>query len=246
MSQNEGVRALTDAKGEEEIAAYLAAHPNFFDRHARLLLQLKVAHHTGGDAVSLVERQVCLLRQRSAELEKQLKQLVAVAKLNDALMEKIHRLALRLMATSDVAERLELLETGLREDFLAERAVLVLFDTNGKRAHEHAFVKFVDRNDPALKPFASFLKSARPRCGLIRDRQKAFLFDGHEAEIGSAALVPLGVAADLGFLVIGSSDREYFNPGKSMDLLGRLGELVAVALTGRIPAAEISRKESEL
>lgn len=248
MSQNESVGASAEFDGEDEIAAYLAAHPDFFDRHARLLLQLKVAHHTGGDAVSLVERQVSLLRQRSADLEKQLKQLVAVAKLNDALMEKVHRLALRLMATSDVTERLELLETGLREDFLAERAVLVLFDMQMRtRVREHAFVKFVDRNDPAMKPFASFLKTARPRCGLIRDRQKSFLFEGHEAEIGSAALVPLGVAADLGFLVIGSSDREYFNPGKSMDLLGRLGELVVVALTGRLsPAAEISRKESEL
>ncbi|HSG63437.1 MAG TPA: DUF484 family protein [Gammaproteobacteria bacterium] len=248
MSQNEGVRATTDVKGEDEIAAYLAAHPDFFDRHGRLLQQLKIAHHTGGAAVSLVERQVSVLRQRSAELEKQLKQLVAVAKLNDALMEKIHRLALRLMATSDVAERLELLETGLREDFLAERAVLVLFDAQTKtKVSEHAFVKFVDRNDTVMKPFASFLKTARPRCGLIRDRQKSFLFEGHEAEIGSAALVPLGRVADLGFLVIGSSDRDYFNPGKSMDLLGRLGELVAVALTGRLsPAVEISRRESEL
>jgi uncharacterized protein YigA (DUF484 family) len=82
---------------------------------------------------------------------------------------------------------------------------------------------------------------------LIRDRQKAFLFAGHEAEIGSAALVPLAAGAELGFLGIGSSDRDYFNPGKSMDLLGRLGELVAVAVTGRLSAAaELSRKEREL
>lgn len=248
MSQNERVLPSAEVTGEEEIAAYLAAHPDFFDRHGRLLAQLEVAHETGGDAVSLVERQVSLLRQRSAELEKQLKQLVAVAKLNDALVEKIHRLSLRLIATNDLAERLELLETGLREDFLAERAVLVLFDTiAGLPQEQNSFLKFVDRNDAGLKPFASFLKTGRPRCGLIRDRQKSFLFAGHEAEIGSAALVPLGVAADLGFLVIGSSDRDYFNPAKSMDLLGRLGELVAVALTGRLsPGGEFSRKESEL
>ena len=248
MSQNQDGRAAAKTVGEEEVATYLQAHPDFFDRHARLLTQLKIVHHTGGDAVSLVERQVSLLRQRSADLEKQLKQLVAVAKLNDALMEKIHRLALRLMATSDVGERLELLETGLREDFLAERAVLVLFEAISEaRLEANAFLKFVDRADPALKPFASFLKTGRPRCGLIRERQKSFLFEGHEAEIGSAALVPLGDAANLGFLVIGSSDRDYFNPGKSMDLLARLGELAAVALTGRLSAPdEISRKEREL
>jgi uncharacterized protein YigA (DUF484 family) len=248
MSQNERVETSAEVSGEEEIAAYLAAHPDFFDRHGRLLLQLKVAHEPGGDAISLVERQVSLLRQRSAELEKQLKQLVTVAKANDALVEKIHRLSLRLIATVDFSERLELLETGLREDFLAERAVLVLFDVSAELpVRDNAFLKFIDRNDAALKPFASFLKTGRPRCGLIRDRQKSFLFAGYESEIGSAALVPLGTAADLGFLVIGSSDRDYFHPGKSMDLLGRLGELVAVALTGRLSSAgEISRKESEL
>ena len=248
MSQNERVQASAEVLGEEEIAAYLAAHPDFFDRHGRLLLQLKVGHEPGGEAISLVERQVSLLRQRSAELEKQLKQLVTVAKANDALVEKIHRLSLRLIATDSFSDRLTLLETGLREDFLAERAVLVLFDgATELPARDDGFLKFVDRNDATLKPFASFLKTGRPRCGLIRDRQKSFLFAGHEAEIGSAALVPLGSAAGLGFLVIGSSDRDYFHPGKSMDLLGRLGELVAVALTGKLwPAAEISRKESEL
>ncbi len=248
MSQNEGARVATATLGEDEVADYLSAHPDFFDRHARLLSDLTIAHETGGDAISLVERQVSLLRQRSAELEKQLKQLVGVAKLNDVFVEKIHKLALRLLATADFDERLELLESGLREDFLAERAVLVLFEAAGELpVGSHAFVRLVDRNDVGLKPFATFLKSGRPRCGLIRDRQKNFLFAGHENEIGSAALVPLGQRAELGFLVIGSADKHYFHPGKSMDLLGRLGELVAVALTGRLSGvAQLSRKESEL
>ena len=127
-------------------------------------------------------------------------------------------------------------------------AVLVLFEAGGELpVGGHGFVRLVDRNDAWLKPFATFLKSARPRCGLIRDRQKSFLFAGHETEIGSAALVPLGQGSELGFLVIGSADKDYFHPGKSMDLLGRLGELVAVALTGRLSgAAQPSPKESEL
>lgn len=248
MSQNEGARIATATLDESEVAAYLSDHLDFFDRHAKLLSDLTIAHETGGDAVSLVERQVGLLRQRSAELEKQLKQLVSVAKLNDVLVEKVHKLALRLLATADFDERLELLESGLREDFLAERAVLVLFEATGELpVASHAFVRLVERSDPGLKPFATFLKSGRPRCGLIRDRQKSFLFAGHETEIGSAALVPLGQGAALGFLVIGSADKDYFHPGKSMDLLGRLGELVAVALTGRLSGvAQPSRKESEL
>jgi len=248
MSQRETAKQSMYEPGEDVVAAYLLAHPDFFDRHTRVLADLALAHVPGGDAISLVERQVSVLRQRSADLEKQLKQLVGVAKANDALVEKIHKLSLRLLATNDSGARLDLLERGIREDFRAERAVLVLFESVAGIARlDNAFVKFVDRNDAALKPFASFLKMGRPRCGLIRDRQKSFLFAGHETEIGSAALVPLGSAAELGFLVIGSSDREYFNPGKSMDLLSRLGELVAVALTGKLIAvSEPGRREREL
>lgn len=248
MSQRERVGASGHELSEDAVASFLEAHLDFFDRHAGLLGELRIAHEPGGDAISLVERQVSVLRRRSADLEKQLKQLVSVAKANDALVEKVHRLSLRLLATNDFGMRIDLLETGLREDFRAERAVLVLFEKiPGIDSQDNAFVKFAERNDAALKPFASFLKLGRPRCGLIRDRQKSFLFSGHETEIRSAALVPLAAAADLGFLVIGSSDRDYFNPGKSMDLLSRLGELVAVALTGSLTTDnELGRREREL
>lgn len=248
MNQRQRGETASQEITEDAVAVFLESHPDFFDRHPRVLTELELAHEPGGAAISLVERQVGLLRQKSADLEKQLKQLVNNAKANDALVEKIHRLSLRLMATSDYAVRLELLESGLREDFRAERAVLVLFEgVAGIGAQDNAFVKFVDRNDGALKPFATFLKMGKPRSGLIRDRQKAFLFAGHETEIGSAALVPLGASAELGFLVIGSSDRDYFNPGKSMDLLARLGELVAVALTGQVAMFdEPGRREREL
>ena len=47
----------------------------------------------------------------------------------------------------------------------------------------------------------------------------------------SAAFVPLGADAALGFLVIGSRDADHFHPGKRMDFLAWLGELLAVCLS---------------
>ena len=49
-------------------------------------------------------------------------------------------------------------------------------------------------------------------------------------EIGSAALVPLGRGAEIGFLAVGSVDAERFHPGMSIDFLARLGDLIAGAL----------------
>jgi len=234
MSQQKGEAVVAEPFSEDEIADYLGRYPDFFERHPALLMELKVAHQPGGVAVSLVERQVGMLRQRNSELERRLKELVAVAKFNDTVVEKIHQLSLTLMETSSPVERLEKLETCLREDFQAERAVLVLFRTpENQTLRDNGFLMVVAREDPGLKPFASFLKSGRPRCGLIRERQKTFLFAHNAAEISSAALVPLGENAELGFIVIGSRDADYFHPGKGMELLSRLGELASVALVNR-------------
>jgi len=234
MSQQKSGAAIGTTQGddfpESAIADYLKSHPDFFERHPLILLSIKLPHRTGGSAVSLVERQVSMLRQRNAQLERQFKDLVAVAKTNDALVEKIHQLGLKLMRARDLPARLERLETGLREDFGAERAVLVLFrDKAPAAAIREGFVRRLAADDAEVKPFAAFLRAAKPRCGPLRDRQK-LVFERDADTVSSAALVPLGTDASLGFLIIGSRDPDHFHPGKRMDFLARLGELLAVAL----------------
>ena len=220
---------LTETVSENSIASYLKSHPDFFERHGSLVLALKLPHRAGGATVSLVERQVSMLRTRNAQLERQLKDLVAVAKQNDVLVEKIHQLCLKLMRAPTLIQRLERLETGLREDFAAERAVLVLFPAAPAEAARDGFVKRANPDDPDVRPFATFLRAAKPRCGPLRDRQKN-IFDRDADEVSSAALVPLGVESALGFLIIGSRDPDHFHPGKRMDFLARLGEVLAVAI----------------
>ena len=220
MSQQKSGAATTHGEEfpESAIADYLKSHPDFFERLPRILLGLTLPHRTGGSAVSLGERQVSMLRQR------------AVAKTNDALVEKIHQLGLKLMRARDLPARLEGLETGLREDFGAERAVLVLFnDKAPAAAQREGFVRRLSADDADVKPFAAFLRAAKPRCGPLRDRQK-YIFERDADSVSSAALVPLGADASLGFLIIGSGDPDHFHPGKRMDFLARLGELLSVAL----------------
>lgn len=231
MSQRKISAELNESFTEAEVADYLAKHPDFFERHTRLLIKLRLPHATDAAAVSLVERQVALLRKSNAELERQLKDLVAVAKVNDALVGKILQLSVSLLKDQSFAGRLQQLERSLREDFAAERAVLVLLD-DAARDHDigGGFVMRFRREDTTLKPFAAFLRSARPRCGILRDRQRSVLFERDGNEVGSAAMVPLGDGAKLGFLVIGNRDPHYFHPGMRVDFLGRLGELVAVAI----------------
>jgi len=49
---------------EEQVAAFLSANPDFFLDHQELLANLTLPHQSG-EAVSLLERQVSVLRERS-------------------------------------------------------------------------------------------------------------------------------------------------------------------------------------
>ena len=215
---------------EAAVHEYLRRNPDFFERHASLLAVLRLPHATGG-AVSLVERQVTMLRQKDVKRERRLKEFLEVARANDVLAGKIHRLALSLLAASDRSQTLATVETSLRTAFGADSAVLVLFgDPEALRHLESGrFVRIVRRDDPALRPFATFLGSSRPRCGQVRDAQRDFLF-GRTDEVGSMAMVPLGEECEIGFLAIGSADANRFHPAMSFDFLARVGELVAGAL----------------
>ena len=93
-----------------------------------------------------------------------------------------------------------------------------------------AAVAVVRRDDEALKPFSTFLEGTSARCGRIRASQRAFVFRQDADDIGSAALVPLGGGAEIGFLAVGSVDSARFHPGMSIDFLTRLGDLVAGSL----------------
>ena len=232
MSTQPKAQFDADPVSEESVQAYLRENPDFFERHGDLLRSLRLPHVTGG-TVSLVERQVTALRQRDSKLERQLKELVDVARANDSLAAKIHELSLELLPCRSLKDTIETCESALRTAFDANQSVLVLFretsstDIDGRGR----FLRPIDRDDPAMKAFTTILKRSSPRCGQIRDAQRDFLFGEATNEIGSCALVPLGERCELGFLAIGSADAERFHPGMSIDFVSRLGELIAAAMS---------------
>ena len=231
MSTQPKTTYVEDELSEQAIHDYLAANPDFFEQHSALLSSLHLPHATGG-TVSLVERQISVLRQKDLKLEKKLKELIEVARANDLLAAKIHELAIQLLASSNLESTIAALEEGMRSGFGADHAVLVLFGDPGAFDDIDAgrFFRVVERDADELTPFKTFLKANAARCGQIRDAQREFLFHDDASEIGSVALVPLSKGAEIGFLAIGSNDTDRFHPGMSTDFLTRLGDLVAGAL----------------
>jgi len=231
-SQARGIKheALNDAS----VAEYLSTYPDFFERNAPLLAKLRLPHRRdAASTVSLVERQVEVLRERNQALERKLKELLDVARANDGVAGRVHRLTQRLIRARSLGETIEALDASLREDFDARSCVLLLFleaarplaGTSGR------FLRTANLGDPEMKTFDSLLQSGKPRCGQIRDAQRDLLFGKDCIEVGSAALIPLGPKGAVGLLAIGASDAERFHPGMSTEFLSRIGELVTHALT---------------
>jgi uncharacterized protein YigA (DUF484 family) len=231
MSTQAKTEFVDEELSESAVHDFLADNPDFFERHSALLGSLRLPHVAGG-AVSLVERQVSVLRQKDLKLERKLKELLEVARANDALAGKIHQLALKLIAAKDLASVLNVVEKSLRTGFDASQSILVLFGNPElfKDIDAGRFFLPVERNNEGVKAFNTFLSGSGPRCGQVRDAQRDFLFGKETDEIGSAALIPLGEKSAMGFLAIGSGDADRFHPGMSIDFLTRLGELVAEAL----------------
>jgi len=231
MSTQRKPEFIEEELSERAIQDYLEAHPDFFERHSALLSQLELPHGAGG-AVSLVERQVSMLRQKELKLERHLKELIEVARANDVLSAKIHQLTLQLLATKDLQTSVKAIEEAMRSGFGADHAILVLFGDADLFSDIDAgrFFRVLDRSDGSLGPFDTFLKGSGPRCGQVRDSQRDFLFHDDADEIGSVAMVPLGDKAQIGFLAIGSADADRFHPGMSIDFLARVGDLIAGAL----------------
>jgi uncharacterized protein YigA (DUF484 family) len=231
MSTQRKPEFVEEELSDQAVKDYLEANPDFFERHGGLLADLTVPHGSGA-AISLVERQVSMLRQKELKMQSQLKELIGVARANDTLAAKIHELSLQLLRTTTLCETVAAVETCMRSGFGADQSILVIFGdpTDFDDIDAGRFFRVVPRDNDQLQPFATFLEAAKPRCGQVRDSQSSFLFHDDSDEIGSVALIPLGDRAQIGFLAIGSTDADRFHPGMSIDFLARVGDLVTGAL----------------
>jgi len=215
---------------EQSVALYLQQHPDFFEHHAQLLARLRLHHPRNASTVSLIERQVEVLRERQQAQEQKLAEFVHVARVNDQLAERIHGFTRRLLRAPQRAAVLAEIESGLRENLETFHAVLLLPGIPGNEPPGR-FLRHVAPDDPVYRSFETLFASGRPRCGQVRDSQRSFLFGAEAASIGSLALIPLMGLEPPGLLALGSVDRERFHPGMSIEFLARMGELIADALT---------------
>ena len=82
---------------DRDIAEYLIAHPDFFERHAELLAGVRLTSPHGQRAVSLQERQIEMQREKTKQIERRLAELMRYGHENDDISAKLHRWTLGLL-----------------------------------------------------------------------------------------------------------------------------------------------------
>ncbi len=216
---------------EETVVRYLEEHPAFLQHRADVLTRLHLPHDTGGRAVSLIERQVQALRDHEQELKRELRGLVSVARENDALTGRLHRLSLALIEAQTPGEALDVTIELLRVEFQVEAVaarILVAPALAGTR------VEFVSPDDRRMILLLRQLSAGKPVCGAKHDESLlVFLFGNAHREIRSTAIVPIGAKGEQGALALGSHDPHRFHAGMGTVYLTRLGEMLAAALKRR-------------
>lgn len=220
-----------DADMEAATARYLGEHPEFFSRHPELLADLRLEHKSGA-AVSLIERQVEVLRRQSTEQKARLQQMIREAQRNERLSEQFNSLVLELLDAAGLDAVIDTVQRRLGTDFDADAVVLRLFRSGGSVHARRA--EFVDWSESVMEAFEKVIASRRPVCGRLRSGQLESLFADQAETIRSAALIPLAEdtpgGASYGLLAIGSRDPERFNREMGTLFLEQIGRVLARVL----------------
>jgi uncharacterized protein len=211
------------------VAQYLKQNPAFFEDYADLIADIFVPHPHGGHAIPIAERQIVTLREKNAELENKLRELIKYGGDNDQISEKLHRSTLALFASPDLETTLAVLYHSLREDFGVPSVASRLWG----RVPEQSYLPELAATTHELRAYAD--QVGAPYCGPAAPFEAAEWFE-EGAACKSFAFLPLRTAHTFGLLGLASEDPERFFPGMGTVYLTRLAELASVATARYLPA----------
>ncbi len=208
----------------QQVANYLRQNPAFFVEHDELLPELLIPHQSG-QAVSLVERQVKLLRERNIDTRHRLSQLMDVARENDRLFEKSRRLILSLLESQDTTDTIASIEDSLRNDFQVPFVSLILFSETQRFCNTRCV-----SHSQAREAIGQLLDNGKTISGILRSHELNFLFGEHASQIASSALAPIQHQGLHGVLALGSRDPQQYKSATGTLFLSYIADALARVL----------------
>jgi len=187
----------TPALSAEDVAVWLKQHPDFFTDRDSLLAEMTVPHESG-KAVSLLERQVKILRERSMESRHTLNALLENARYNDQLFSVTRNLILMLLEETELTSLCSVTAANLETQPGIDACRLIMIDTPATAGE-------------LQKRFPSLFRSKRVLCQALDKETSQLLFPNANAAQRSAALCPVTHQNSLhAILAIGNQSQDYF------------------------------------
>ena len=224
-----------DTEFEHEMVRYLRDHPSFFENHQDILSGMVLSHESG-TAVSLIERQVQILREQKNEQKRKLQSLIGTAQNNEKLNDNINTLILELLDTSTLGDVLSVIDNRMRAEFEADAIVVKLLASGNDALKGHE--ELTAWQQPALSIGEKVMTARQPMCGSFNTEQMQALFD--DADIQSAGIIPLAKDASskncYGIIAIGSYDPQRFRSDMGTLFLALLGQVLTRILKRHLEA----------
>ncbi|WP_025733608.1 DUF484 family protein [Carnimonas nigrificans] len=217
----------SSALNEENIAAWLVANPEFFVGRDDLLERLKVPHPDASrGAVSLLERQLAVARQRCTSVEERLHGLLGAARDTEAQYRQLRQLILALLeGESSEDALLQTLADQLAERFdIAGLALWRSFDADDRPQPPQYRL-----DEPRTNLLSRLLEGRHCRCKPLGQAHWASLLPTLEAPSqhqGSAAITRLAIGQHSGYLILASAQPERFSATQDTLFVDYLGEVV--------------------
>lgn len=206
------------------VRGYLRDHPDFFESNTDLLVDLNLPHNQGG-TISLVEKQVSMLRERDKASRVKLDEFLKAAKHNDDVFKKCQFMILGLIEAEDQAAFLKNLEKGFKRDFKASAYSLLIFGDEPRQINHFTSVV---RKDAAKEYVASLIRSTKPTLGTLRPTEQDFLFRHQSEKVKSAVVLSVRDGREqIALLAIGNSDANYFQPGMGTMFVHFIADVLA-------------------
>ena len=216
--------AMNPVPDADSVAAYLAAHPQFFADHVALLGQVRLSSPLTGKTVSLQERQMEVMRDKYKALELRMSELIHLAEDNAAIANKFHAWTQGLLSARRDGALASAVADGLREQFAVPQVTLRLWDL----APEHDGNWYVDGVSDDARIFANSLLA--PYCGNNHDFEAVRWLPDAEAVVSTGILPLRSGDSAFGLLIMGSPDPERFTAHMATDFLVHIGETASAAL----------------
>ncbi len=226
MSQAPEPRKTLDP---DQVAFWLARHPDFFVGREGLLQQLKVPHPHIEGAVSLLERLVIDLRQRADSAEDRLEHLLETARHNEAQYRRLRETMLSLIEAEDRDALAQALAVQLGERFDTPAMALWCPSTltDDEPAPPQPPRHVLDQH--ATTRLTALLDGRTSRCAKlsVSDWKRLLPHARAPRKAGSCAISRLSAGEPMGYLVLASPDPECYKASMDTLFTEYLGDIVA-------------------